>query len=481
MGGRLLRAGLGLVLVLVLVAPVSAEDGAALVDRSLVVQTGDLDAMTERGRIRVLVSYSQTDFFIDNAVKRGFEYELMREYEKSLASGLGRKDRRVQLAFIPVPLDRILPALVEGRGDIAAAGLTVTDSRLELVDFTDPYLTGVSEIVVTSKSGPAIASLEDLAGRLVCVPKGSSYEKHLFQLSRELEAKGLSRIDVRYGDEDLDEEDLLELVHAGILDCTVTDGHVADLWSSTLPNLVPRHDLAIHRGGRIAWAVRKDSPKLMASLNDFVAKHRKGTLLGNIWFKRYYQSTKWVTDPTTDAAMGRLQELRPHFETYGREYGFDWLLMAAQAFQESGLDPKARSGAGAVGIMQLLPSTARDMGITRLDIPEHNIHAGVKYMDWLRRNFFDDPELSREVRVDFCLAAYNAGPGRVRAWRKKAPELGLDPNEWFDHVELIALREIGQETVRYVGNINKYYVAYKLGLESLDRKAKLREEIGNGR
>jgi membrane-bound lytic murein transglycosylase MltF len=239
-----------------------------------------------------------------------------------------------------------------------------------------------------------------------------------------------------------------------------------------------REDLVLHDGCEIAWAVRKDNPKLLADLNRFVGEHKKGTLLGNILFKRYYQNTKWVRNPLRIEDRPRLRALADQFRKYGEQYAFDWLMLAAQAYQESGLDPSVRSKAGAVGIMQLLPSTAKDMGITNIDKTENNIHAGAKYMAWLREKYFSEPGLSPEARWDFCLAAYNAGPNRVVGWRKKAASQGLDPNKWFNNVEHIAQHQVGQETPRYVSNINKYYVAYTLAYANAVQRAADRNAAG---
>ncbi|MEE8522731.1 MAG: transporter substrate-binding domain-containing protein [Thermoanaerobaculia bacterium] len=448
---------------------------AELDDRLELVFHGDLPEIRERGFIRVLVGYNRTHFFITGDGPQGFEYELLKEYEKSLQK---RAEGRFEMVFLPVPVDRLLADLEAGRGEIAAAGLTITPERLERVAFTDPYLSNVDEIVVTGGAtaggaGAGLDSLDDLAGRVVHVVKGSSYAEHLRSLSAGLEARGLPAIAVEEAPAMLQSEDLLELTHAGIIDLMVVDRHVAELWSSVLPNLVLRDDLAVHRGGRIAWAVRKQDRELRADLDRFVADHRKGTLLGNIFFKRYFKNTRWVESPT-DAEQRRFLELRGLFQKYGERYGFDWLVLAALAFQESRFDQSVQSSAGAVGVMQIKPSTAADTSVGIPDVYglENNVHAGVKYLDWLRKHFFNDPGISPAAKVDFTLAAYNAGPGRVRGLRRRAPDQGYDPNRWFYNVERVALQEVGWETVRYVANINKYYFAFKLA----EQAAKERKE-----
>jgi membrane-bound lytic murein transglycosylase MltF len=236
--------------------------------------------------------------------------------------------------------------------------------------------------------------------------------------------------------------------------------------------MVLRDDLRINAGGKIGWAVRKNNPQLLASLNEFIKENKKGTLIGNILFKRYYENTRWIKNPLTEDEQKKLRKLRPLFEKYARKYDFDWLLIAAQGYQESGLNHLARSGAGAVGIMQLLPSTAADRAVNIPDIYklDNNIHAGVKYLAYLRDTFFASEEIPPDVRIHFSLAAYNAGPGRVRQFRRRAKQRGLDPDKWFYNVAYTASEITGQQTVRYVANIHKYYVAYKLIAEFREQR-----------
>lgn len=452
-------------------SPLVAQEKEAeeIVRAPMELELNDLDDMRETGIVRVLVSYSMSNFFIDAGQPRGFEYEILREYEKFLNKG--RKEPGIEVVFIPTLFKDLLSALNEGKGDIVAAHMTITKEREKLAAFTDPYLNRVSEIVVTSASAQGINTVEDLAGRKVYVKVGSSYAQTLSALNQRFAGAGLKPVEIVHPPKHIDTEDILELLSAGIYDVTVADQHIAELWSGVLTGLSLRHDLVVNEGGRIAWAVRKSSPKLLDHLNEFVAEHRKGTLLGNIFFKRYFKNTKWILNPLDNDEQRKLARLRHLFEEYSHIYRYDWLLMAAQGFQESRLDPTAVSSAGAVGIMQLLPSTGQDMGFPDLEHEESNIHAGIKYMDWLRAHFFDDPMIPPAARVNLTLAAYNAGPGRVKEWRKKARERGLDPNLWYGNVERIAMEHSGLQAVRYVRNIDKYYIAYKLLFEIRQAKS----------
>jgi len=361
--------------------------------------------------------------------------------------------------------------LIEGRGDVAAAGLTITPEREQRVAFTAPYLTGVDEVLVSASGVEGIDSLDDLAGRRVVVARSTSYASHLRALSEEFVHRGREAIDVVEADEKLQSEDVLEMLNAGVLELTVVDRHIAELWRGVFPGIAVREDLVLHRGSQIAWAVRQESPQLRKALDDFARGNRKGTLIGNLLFRRYHQGTQWIDNPLSRRDSKRLEELEDLFKRYAERYHFDWLSIAALAYQESGFDQSKRSRRGAVGIMQVLPSTAADpnVGIPDVSKVENNVHAGVRYLAFLRDRYFSSGEIDEAERFDFALAAYNAGPRRVAHLRQRADTLGLDANRWFGNVEVAALELVGRETVRYVARVNKYFLAYRLALRAQPR------------
>ncbi len=455
-----------------------------LVKRINRIWTGDLpQILNERKFIRVLVSYSDTNFFVAGGEYKGLEYEMLREYEQFLNRQPPLHRIKTHIVFIAVPFNQVIPDLVKGRGDIAAAGLTITPARKERVAFTSPYISDIDEIVVASKEAAAgINKLNDLAGKQVYVVSGSSYIEHLKRLIHVFEKKGLEPIDIVPADITLEAEDLLQMVNAGIYDLTVIDSHIAQLWSKILPKIVLKGNLKINTGGKIAWAVRKRNPKLLQSLNQFVKTHRQGTLLGNILMNRYYNDTTWIKNPITPAEQKKLERVRTLFKKYARSYNFDWLKIAAIAYQESGLDQTKKSPSGAVGIMQIRPQTAADsnVGISNITLLENNIHAGVKYLAFLRNHYFSDPLIKIADQIDFTVAAYNAGPAKINQLRRTAKNQGLDPNIWYFNVENVARRIIGRETVQYVANINKYYIAYKtIEFTRMEKSIQL-EEINHG-
>ena len=435
--------------------------------------TADLDTMRKRGFVRVLVTYKKTEYFVVNGRQRGFEYELMEQFERAINKGNKKGQRYIDIVYIPVPFGNLLSSLAKGRGDIVAAGMTITPKRKEKVDFTIPYVRDVSEVVVTHKTDTTIHSIDDLSGRILYVLSGSSYVQHLMEPNQKFQDAGKPPAYIVESNAYLATEDILELVNAGIVEATVADDHIARLWANVLPDITVHDEIAVNTNGQIAWAVRKNNPQLQAELNDFLRSHRKGTKLGNVLFKRYYENTRWISNPLSENAQDKLEKYHALFQKYADEYDFDWLLIAALAFQESGLNPKKKSRRGAVGIMQVKPSTAKDKHVKIDDVNklENNVHAGVKYLAFLRDRYFTTPEIDGSASIHFSLAAYNAGPAKVRKMRARARKMGLDPNIWFRNVEQAAQQMVGSETPRYVANIYKYYLAYTLLKNIYDNKA----------
>ncbi len=424
---------------------------------------GDYPKMVERRMIRVLVPPSKTFFFLDKGRKRGLTFDNLMAFEKYINKQLKSKHMQVKVVVIPTSRKHLLRDLKRGYGDIAAGNLTITPVRKELVDFTNPLLTGVSEIIVGHSNDPQLKNVFELSGKEVYVRPSSSYYESLLKLNETLLSLGKNPVTLITVDEYLEDEDLLEMLNVGLISRIVIDSHKGKFWEKVFPNIRLQPQIKLRVNGQIGMAVRKDTPQLLKVLNGFVQKNKKGTLAGNMLYRRYLEESDYVKNNLSDAAKEKYQQTVQLFQHYAGRYDFPYLMLVALAFQESGLDHKKRSGAGAVGIMQVLPSTAADknVAIKNINQLENNIHAGTKYLNFMKKRYFSDGSLD-ELNSDlFTMAAYNAGPARVAQLRRRAVKQGFDPNVWFNNVEAIAAMQIGRETVQYVGNIYKYYVVYK--------------------
>ncbi len=425
--------------------------------------TGDFDAMLKRRVIRVLTVQNPVLYAVDRGREVGITYETLKAFEKRINEKAGNEVVTLHVVAIPVARDELIPRLVAGQGDIAAAALSVTHDRQKLVDFSLPFASDVREVLVTGPESPVLSGLDDLSGREVYVRESSAYAEHVRKLNQRFASEGKLPLRILPAPEELEDGDILEMVNAGLVPATVVDSYMADLYLQVFPGL-RLHEGIASPPVNVAWAFRKNSPKLAAEVNAFVRQHAQGTLAGNVLISKYLKTTKWVKNARSDEERRRFESMIGLFRKYGAQYDLDYLLMAAQGFQESGLDQAKRSHVGAIGVMQVMPATARDkaVGIPDIDKLESNIHAGIKYNRWVVDNFYDDPAISPRDKQLFAFASYNAGPGRVAGLRREAKAQGLDPNRWFNNVELVAARRIGRETVTYVSNIYKYYLAYQM-------------------
>ncbi|MES2220697.1 MAG: transporter substrate-binding domain-containing protein [Acidobacteriota bacterium] len=448
-------------------SPSSEKSSAQTTGRGLPLtfarDTGDLNSMVKRHTIRALVFYSRTGFFYVNGRPQGINYEALRAFEQSVNQKLHTGKRPVQVTFIPIRPDQAEAALREGVGDLIAYGLVITPERQKQFAFSVPIATNIKQIVVTGKGfGPA-NSLQDLSGKKIYVNPLTTYYNNLQQVNVSLHKQGKPPILIEKADSNLGDEDLLEMVNAGIIPATITITERAMVWANVLPNITAHPDLAIASQQDLAWAMRKNNPELKTIVDEFTSTHRMGTSFGNTLMRRYLQNTKWIKNPTTAAEIKKFNENIAFFKKYSAEYSLDYLLVVAQGYQESMLNQAARNG-GAVGIMQVKPALAAapPISVHNITTAQNNIEAGVKMLHTIEDKYFNDPKIDPMNRLLLTFAAYNAGPTRIAVLRRKAAAQGLDPNIWFGNVELMVAQSVGQVTVQYVSNIYKYYVAYKL-------------------
>jgi len=439
-------------------------EAAAMLEATQQPWFGDFDEMLKLGRIRVAISYGLSSYFLDGHDAKGITYERVHQFEKALRKKFGKQAQRLTILYLPTSRDRLLPMLEEGLADIAASNLTINESRAERVLFSQPFRNNEREVFVTGPAAGSISRAEDLIGTEIYVNPTASFYMHLSALNAERAAAGQATFNLVQGDSTLNAEDYLDLVSKGVLPATVADEAIADFFAQVLDGLTVLRDPPVEDQQKIAWAVRRDAPALLEEVNAFVKTAKKGSLLGNVILNRYTKSTEWINNVLEPDDRDRYEENLALLKKYSEQYGFDWMMISAQAYQESKIDQNRRSHAGAIGIMQIMPRTASDenINIPNIEDKENNVHAGVKYLAFLRERYFSDPSLSDLDRTLFSLAAYNAGPANIRKARKHAAKMGLNPNVWMNNVEIAAGSVISREPVTYVRNISKYYVAYSM-------------------
>jgi membrane-bound lytic murein transglycosylase MltF len=427
--------------------------------------TDDLGNMVKRRAIRALVVTDQIGFFYDRGLPRGVMYEALEQFQKFINKKLNTGTIKVAVTFVPVRLDQLEMALTEGMGDLIAYEVAITQERSRRVAFSTPMRENVQQIIVTAPDFGSVSTLEQLGGREVYVNPFTIYHENLEKVNASLRASGHEPIIIKAADPRLTNDDLIQMVNAGLIPATVTTRIRADLWSKVLTGIRPHPELAIAKNVPVAMVMRKNNPQLKQVVDEFIGSHVVGTSFGNTLLRRYLQNTKWVVDSTSKKGMARFDDLDEIFRTYGGKYDIDYMLLAAQGYQESKLNQSLMSPAGAVGIMQVIPRYAKASPINIANVKSNataNIHAGAKMLRHKVDRYFDDPAVDSLNGVLFALASYNAGPTRINRLRQQAASQGLDPNVWFENVELVAAQAIGQETVNYVRNVYKYYVAYRL-------------------
>ena len=407
----------------------------AIMDRPF---TGDFPEMVKRRLIRVGVTFNRTHYFVDEGQERGLTYESVKLFESDLNTRLKTGTLKINVVMLPMSRDQLGPALLSGKIDMVAAMITVRPELEKVAAFSEPTRTDVSEVVVTGPGAPPIKTVEDLAGQRVFIRNPSVYAESISSLNVQLQAKGRPPVIIEEAPAVLEDDDILEMVNAGLAPITIVDDYLAEFWSKVFPAITVHKDVTVRTGGRLAIAFRKENPKLREEVNVFVKKHREGDAFRNVLEKRYLQNIKYAKNAGADAERRKLDAVVELFKKYSDQYQLDFLLMAAQGYQESTLDQAVKSPVGAIGVMQVMPKTGQELKVGDINQIEANIHAGVKYMRFMVDHYYADEPMDPLNKALMTFASYNAGPGRVRQLRAEAKKRGLDPNVWFGNVERVA-------------------------------------------
>lgn len=432
--------------------------------------------MVKRREIRALVAYSKTAFFYDRGQPEGITYEALRDFQTWLNERYKTGNLPIVVTFLPVEYEQLERDLIDGTGDLIAVAVADTPEREQKVRFTVPIFSDARQVVVTGAAGSALVNLDDLSGKTIFVNPLSVYGASLDLLNESFNAQGKGPVIVKAADENLGDEDLLEMVNAGLIPATVTIDIRAKFWATVFPRLRVCSQCILSAKENLAWAVRKDSPELQHALDEFAESHKAGTAFGNTLLRRYLRNTGWVKNATSDDEMRKFKTYVTLFQKYGAKYDFDSLMLIALSYQESGLDQNRTNPTGATGLMQVVPkdAAAPPISIEDVQLAEQNIHAGTKMLRHIEDTYFPDQSIDPLNKTLLTFASYNAGPTKISELRRQAAREGLNPNIWFGNVEMVVAKSVGQQTVRYVSNIYKYYVCYKLvvdesgGIERLE-------------
>jgi membrane-bound lytic murein transglycosylase MltF len=423
----------------------------------------DLDGIAKRRILRILVVPTALGFYFNGSQMQGAMYELGPELEKGLNKKLKTGNLAINAVFIPVAREEMISKLAGGYADLAGSTSVPRGTQGAEVDYTAPLVPDAAGVVVTGPAAPPLARLDDLSGQELYVHQNTAIWDKLAELNEQLSKAGKAPVNLVPADPNLLDDDIAQMVNAGLVPATVMYDKIADAWANVLPELKVHHDLVLGKAP-LCWAVQRNTPQLKAAVDEFIKTHSLGTAYGNTIASRYLKQTKWVLDATSREDLKRFEEMVNLFRQYGDEYSFPYLLLAAQAYQESGLKQNLKSRVGAVGVMQIKPSTAAGdpinvRGVQKID---RNIEAGAKYMRYMVTQYYANEPMDQVTKGLFAIASYNAGPAKIQKLRREAAERGYNPNLWFNNVEIIVSAEIGRETVQYVSNIYKYYLAYKM-------------------
>jgi membrane-bound lytic murein transglycosylase MltF len=449
-----------------------AASGTLVLPTGFGKRTGDLDEMVKNRAIRALLIVNPIGFFYQQGRPQGVQYEALQEFEKFVNQKEKTGKLPVKVVFLPMRPDQLEAALTQGLGDVIAMSIVITPEREQRVAFSIPIWKNVPQVVVTGPALSNASSFDDLAGKDIYVNPLTTYYDNLKKVSDAQQKAGKPPLNIKAADNNLYDDDLIQMVNAGLIPATVTNKARADLWAQVLPNIKSNGNLVVTSGTDMGWVMRKNNPEFKQLVDEFVETHAVGTSFGNTLLRRYLQSTKWIKNSTSQEELQKFNSYVQYFKKYSDEYNFDYLMMAAQGYQESLLDQDKKSHVGAVGVMQVIPklAAANPINVPNVNDADGNIHAGVKMMRNIADTYFNDPGIDPLNKTLFTFAAYNAGPNRIVRLRNKAKDDGLDPNKWFGNVELEVAKDVGQETVTYVSNIYKYYVAYKLTVQEKQQK-----------
>ncbi|QWD63663.1 transglycosylase SLT domain-containing protein [Polynucleobacter sp. MWH-UH2A] len=431
--------------------------------------TGTYDQMLERGLIRVAVPYDRTIYINDKGTPRGLAVDMARVYESwANAKNAGQGKNKVVVKLIPVARADLFTALSSGKADIVIGNLGVHQSLPNSNEFLLNHAFRFNrEVLISGPSSINVANIQDLSGQTVYGGPNINFDATLQPLNKDLKKAGKSPVNLVSPLGVLDDEDLLEIVDAGLIPFVIVADWKAKLWQPVYKQLEIHNDIYADDLGWVGSAVRASNADLNAELSEFYRTDIFNKALDAFHEQEYKDHAKGLKDPVEKSAWARFESMRLLFDKYGTEYKIDPLFIASLGFQETLLNQNLVSKVGAVGVMQLMPTTGNALGVGDIHLLEPNIHAGADYMNELITKYFPNINFTGNNRAIFAVASYNIGPNNVAKARDLAKQQGFDPDQWFGNVEFAAAEHMGYEPMVYVRNVYKYFISYELKLKKI--------------
>ncbi|MCJ8167812.1 transglycosylase SLT domain-containing protein [Atopomonas sediminilitoris] len=426
----------------------------------------DLTEIRKSGELRVLINQSRNSSGKVRGQTIGVESLRVEAFVDFLNTGQPAA-KQVRLRLIPLPKDELVKALQQHRGDFIAPGELLDLKRLpDELRPSRPYKIQVPLVLVSHYTTRRHQRLEQLAGKVVVLPRGSIAPAAVSSLNKHLAELQLEPVSVDWGDPSLAVEDVLELVHAGVLAHTWVELPIAERWAGVLKKLRIDPQLALPGSYNMVWVAPEVATGLQSQIDRFLRQYQAAPAQDQA-FRQVYQRLYRVHYPLGRQDRGRIAKIKPALQKAAKETGVDWLALVAVAYKESSLNPAARGQGGATGLMQVTPVAAKAVGVSQYASLEGNALAGARYLARLKREFFASSRIPEHERLAFMLAAYNMGPHRLQGLRAQARQRGLNPDRWFFHVERIAMEQLGMGSVSYVSSVNKYYLTFDRERDSL--------------
>ena len=429
----------------------------------ILTEPSSLEKILTKGTLDISTFYNTTDYYVYQGITRGFHYELAKDFADYLGVNL-------RITEVNNDIDSAITRLQRGNYDLLAVSMTQTPERLDQLSFADPFFQ-TDEVLVQNTNNTQIKNLSELDGKEIFVQKNGPYKEVLQQLQDSLNIHIYVTEVGNYSG-----EDLLHLVENGEINYTIIDKNVAKASGSTLKNV--DYSIKLKKNISVSWATEPQAVLLTQEINKWLETIRKSGKLAYL-YKRYFATHQIAPHHKSKYAMirkGGISPFDPLFKKESKRLGWDWRILAAIAYVESGFNPDIESEVGAYGLMQIIPETANTYNVSDYFLPDSNIYAGAQYLKYLD-NYFTEQAVDSTEKIKFILASYNAGPGHILDAMRLAQKNGKDPHKWDDNVDFFLLNKNkpeyykdpvvkngyanGTQTYKYVQQVLDTYRNYK--------------------